>query len=210
MPELTKEQLLYIKEHPYESQTKMARMFGCARPTVCRHLNNFFGNSYIQEKQRRRDEIYRIVRELYPTHTSVEIAKMTGLTLSQINNVARRAGVRHTADTYERIKAETLARLNSRDVKEKRIRKVRQTYMADKFRAKSGMRQRTRVRFGRNITNAEGCIRKGLVHRYGYVYDREYGDLFALFYNSETKRLPEERERHYSEKYNFKFLPMEE
>ena len=206
MPELTEEQKLYIKEHPVESPSAMARKFGCSKFTIYRHLHRLHGDSFMEEKKKMYDEVCSVVRQLYPNYSATEIERMTGLSVIQIRNVARRIGVKHTEETSERIKGEIVARLNLPEIKAKRRKMIRKAFVVGRFRANSGMTPTIRIRFGHNITNSQLCARRLLVRKYNYIYDKEYGDFHALFYDSDTKRLSEKRERHYMEKYHFKFL----
>lgn len=210
MPKLTEEQKQYIKEHPLESPIAMARKFGCYRNTIYSYLHKFHGDSYIKEKRRRIKERQRIVRELYPNHTAAEIEEMTGIPSMCVTNTARSIGVRHSRETYQRILAKTAKGLRTPEASEKRIKAIRKAFAADRLRANSGMKQRTKFKFGHAISPAQNCARGWLMRKYNYFYDKDYGDCFALFYDSNTKRLPEERERYYSEKYKFKFLPADE
>ena len=119
MPELTEEQKLYIKEHPVESPSAMARKFGCSKFTIYRHLHRLHGDSFMEEKKKMYDEVCSVVRQLYPNYSATEIERMTGLSVTQIRNAARRIGVRHTEETSERIKGEIVARLILPEVKER-------------------------------------------------------------------------------------------
>ncbi len=197
---------MYIKEHPDENVREMATRFGCSVHCVYFNLQKYHNNAPViarkNARKKKHDETYKCIRELYPDYTAEEISAMTGLPKDRIHKVACCIGVHHTEETIRRIGG----MLRSGEMKEKKVAGIRRKRAAEKFRIKSGMQKKTKWKFGLNITKREMAERYHLVTTRGYIYDKSYGDFHTLFYNSETRRHTEEKERRLSDKYRFKFL----
>ena len=49
-------------------------------------------------------------------------------------------------------------------------------------------------------------LQEKLCNKYNYFYDKDYGELLTVFYDSETRMLTEDQQKHYETKYGIKFL----
>lgn len=201
---LSLDQKQYIKEHPKESAFAMAKKFGCSEQTVYYWLHKYHGDSFLEVKIAEKEYKHKVVRELYPTHSATEVAKILGIGKSAVNNMARRLGVRHTEEAMRRIQQENLAKIHQPNVVEKRTKSLKKLIEAENRRAELGLPLKTKRKFS-SISGRQVCSRSYLVRQYNYIYDKSLGKFLTIFYDSETKRLPIEREQHYSEKYGFQF-----
>lgn len=209
MPKLTEEQIQYIKEHPGESTYGMADKFGCSVQTIYAWLHSFHGDKPFEERKRETERKREGIRRLYPTHSASEVAKALGISKQAVNRIAKRMGVRHTDETSERLVREGVALLKKPEIVAKRINTLRRVIRMEQFRIINGVKPKTKRKF-KSASHRSLCARNYLRRKYNYFYDKDYGELLTLFYDSDTKRLPEERERHYSEKYHIKFVQSDE
>lgn len=206
---LTEAERCYIKEHPHESPQKMADNFGCSVQTIYYQLHYFFGESFLEEKKREKEYKNKVVRELYPTHSASEIAKILGVTKSAVSGMAKRLGVAHTEETNNRIARDNIDAMLQDDVITKRVISLRRTLRMEQFRIISGQQQQTKRRL-KQASNKSLCARNYLVRKYNYFYDKNFGEILTIFFDSETRRLPLAREQYYSENYHIKFLEADE
>lgn len=201
---LTSEQKQYIKEHPKESAYAMAKMFGCSEQTVYYWLHKYHGDAFLEVKKAETERKHKVVRELYPTHSATEVGKILGITRSAVNNMAKRLGVRHTEEAARRMQQENLTKMHQPSVVAKRLKNLKMLIEAESRRAELGLPLKTKRKFS-TISGRQVCSRSYLVRQYNYIYDKSLGKFLTIFYDEETKRLPLERERYYSEKYGFQF-----
>lgn len=202
---LTDEQKNYIKEHPDESPYAMSRNFGCAVQTVYWWLHKLHGDSFKDARERRRNEIHEYVRNMYPEMSSSEISKVLGITKSCVTNIAKSLGVTHTRETEERLRRKCAQAIVRPEVIAKRSESLKKTLRLDRYRAANGIRQKTRRKF-KTIPSRCLCARNYLCNKYNYFYDKDYGELLTIFYDSETKMLTADQQKHYETKYGIKFL----
>ena len=202
---LTEEQKQYIKEHPKESAFAMAKKFGCSPESVYYWLHIYHGNSFLEVKKKEKEYRHKVVRELYPTHSSTEIGKILGVTKAAVNSMARRLGVKHNEDVQIVLCRKYIEMSQQKDAQERRVASLKETIRKDRIRAIYGLPQKTKRKF-KTIPNRFLSIRGYLVRAYNYFYDKNYGELLTIFYDEETKRLPVEREKYYEEKYGIKIL----
>ena len=204
MPELTEEQKLYIKEHPKESPSSIARKLGVYRQYVYYWLHRFHGKEFIAAKNEDMCERRKIVLEMYPLHSGNEIAKILGVTREAVNSMARRLGVKHTEETSRRLMRKFIEGSMQPDVKGKRTEKIRNIIAMERLRVASGKKQLTRRKVIRQ-PNRSMCARRYLISKYNYFYDQEICEPLTIFYDEETKRLPPEREQYYTDTYHLRF-----
>lgn len=209
MPHLTEEQIQYIKEHPEESSYGMADKFGCSVQTIYARLHSFHGDKIFEERRREQERRRNGVKRLYPTHSASEVAKALGMSKHSVNHMAKRMGIKHTDETSERLVREGVALLAKPETIAKRLNKLRRTIRTEQFRIINGEKPKTKRRF-KTVSRRSICTRNYLRRMYNYFYDKDYRELLTLFYDGDTKRLPEERERYYSEKYHIKFVQADE
>lgn len=205
---LTKEEQNYIIEHCQDSPLTIARYLGCSKNAVYHWLNRYCPN-IVSEREQERERRRNIVKDMYPTHSASEIAKLLGISRHSVLGIAQRLGVQHDATTNIRLKKENVAALLRPEVTAKRIALLRRTIKTEQFRINSGEPQRTKRKF-KSVSNKSLCTRNYLVRAYNYFYDKDYGELLTIFYDKETRRLPLDREKYYSEKYHLKFEQGEE
>lgn len=199
----------YIKEHSHESPQILADRLGCSVQTIYYQLHSLFGDSFFAKREQERAHKNKVVCELYPTHSASEIAKILGVTKSAVSNMARRLGVVHTKETVRRITRNNIDAMLQADVVARRVLSLKRTLRMEQFRIASGELQKTKRRF-RQANNKTICARSYLVRKYNYFYDKGFGEILTIFYDSETRRLPQEQEQYYSEKYHIKFLQADE
>lgn len=204
MGRLTKEQKAYIRDNPNVSPAAAARKFQCTPQTINLWLHHFHGDTFFEKKQKEKEAKFDVIREMYPNYTASEIASVLGTTKAVVNGLAIRLGVKHSQETNERIYQENLARIKNPEAIKKRIETLNKTIRIDRFRANSGLKQKTKRKF-KTVSNKSLCARHYLIRRYNYFYDKDYGELLTIFYDDETERLSPEREQHYTDMYHIKF-----
>ena len=202
---ITDEQKTYIKEHPYESPYAMAKSFGCAVQTVYWWLHRLHGDSFKDARKEQREKIRESVRKLYPDYSSSEISKELGITKSCVTSIAKALGVAHTKETEERLRLKCAQAIIRPEIIAKRSESLKKTLRLDRYRATNGIKQKTRRKF-KTIPSRCLCARNYLCNKHNYFYDKDYGELLTVFYDSETKMLSEEQQKHYETKYGIKFL----
>ena len=200
---LSNEQKQYIKEHPKESAFAMAKKLGCSTQSVYYYLHLYHGNGFLEVKKKEKEYKHKVVMELYPTHSSTEIGKILGITRSAVNNMAHRLGVKHNEDLLDVLAHRYSEKSKEKDVQKKRIASLKETLRKEKIRFTYGLPQKTKRRF-KTIPNRCFNARNYLVRRYNYFYDVSIGELLTIFYDSETRRLPHDREKYYVERYGIK------
>lgn len=201
---LTEEQKQYIKEHPKESAFAMAKKFCCSEQSVYYWLHVYHGDSFLKVKIEEKEHKHKVVREMYPTHSATDIAKLLGITRSAVNNMAKRLGVRHTEETQRKLAEKSIKATNRPEIQEKRIASLRETIRKEQLRVCYGLPQKTKRKFS-FTSNRRLCARNYLVRKYNYFYDKEAGSLVTIFYDRETKRLSPDKEKYYSDKYGLLF-----
>lgn len=206
---LTEEQKRYIKEHPKESAFAMARKFGCTEGAVYYWLRAYHGNSFLEMKKKDRERKVEFIRKEYPNTSASEIGNELGITRQAVCRIARRLGVRHTDETVRKLHDKSVSAAHTEEARKRRKESITKTLRVDKFRAMSGMKQKTKRRF-KVVPSKCFCARNYLTSRYNYFYDKDIGILLLIFYDKETKRLPIEREKYYSDKYGIQFRNADE
>lgn len=146
-----------------------------------------------------------LIRQLYPTNTPSEIAKMTGRAYSFVVKWARKCGLEHDEATKERIRRQAIHNLTKRsnyapEILKRRSETFKQLWRKEELRVKYGLQRQTRLRL-RTMPTKHRKARNQLLARYGYLYDEETP--FCLYYDAETRRA--KREKYYIEKYGFEF-----
>ncbi len=143
------------------------------------------------------------VMELYPTMSSREIHDATGFSLSSIIRCAKKNNLRHTEEAQARIDAYVRRRRQegraSYDYSKLSL-KVSKTRKMEAWRARSGLKRKTKYKV--RITPKR--IQQAMYHlyrKYGYFYDTV--DNTTLYYDSETKRRP--NEQYFADKYGIRF-----
>ena len=147
---ITQQQADYIRAHVNDRpRVKVARDAEVSLDTVYRIVREA-GGELRHDLSTKREGIEDTVRAYYPTMTAPEICARFGYSKTRINMWARRLGVRHSAETEERIRQENMARLAEAkkhiDYKAMGERLKRKRRM-DELRVLSGLPQRTRLKF---------------------------------------------------------------
>lgn len=206
---LSSEQKQYIEEHPTESAFAMAKKFGCTENTVYYWLWRFHGENFLKTKKENRANKIETVRRLYPTTSAAVIGEKLGLTRSAVCHIAKRLGVKHTDETIAKLHKKSVEMSHTQEASVRRSASITKTLRMDKFRALSGLKQKTKRKF-KTVPNRCFCARNYITKRYNYFYDKNFGSLLTIFYDSETNRLPPDRENYYSDKYGIQFLNADE
>lgn len=205
---LTEEQILYIQKHQSKSPTALAQMLGCSTQTIFAQFQKL-GIYVVADRAKQRERKRRKILKLYPTHSAAEIAAILDVPKYTVSRIAKQLGLQHTPETLERLLHKGARIADNPQSRAKRSESIRRTIRLEHMRLDSGLPQKTR-RHLRRVTNKSLCARNYLIRAYNYIYDKHLGELLSLFYDSETRRLPPERERHYEETYNIHFWQADE
>lgn len=207
---ITREQEEYIKAHLNDRpRTQVARDAGVSLATVYRIVREN-GGVLDYNRDRRNPEWERIVRENYATMGGHEIERRYGMTRNRANKIARELGLRHNAETEERIRRENALRTSRLDrslFEDRRKRRWKLVRRIDELRVLSGLPQRTRFKM-KSMTNGAYKAKWNLIKRRGYI---ESTDPYTLLCDGGTQRAPKcgnprATEEYYARKYKLRFI----
>lgn len=201
---LTADEIGYIKTHPLDPPSAIARHLDCSVTTVYRHLHRFYGDVPFVTKEAERERRRNIVREMYPTHSAADVAKVLGVSRSAVTLMAASLGIKHTPETTARLVQANVAAMNRPEAAAKRDASRKRGYLMERFRICNGEPTKYRYHYTR-ASKRSIYARKRLVRSHNYYYDKDYGDALTLFYDEQTRRLPPEREQYYMNTYHIKF-----
>lgn len=184
---------------------KLARLAGMSTYTLYNIIHTAGGQ--IDHSRSTRQEAWRdTVRRLWPDHTGTEIQALTGMRFNRAEKIARELGLKHSAETMQRIKAkraEELKRVHhDPEAQRRKTAKWKATRRLDEMRVLACEPQRTRFKFCKEPKGAYS-IRHLLLCRYNYF--TADGDKRTFYYDAETRRTP--KEAYHTRKYGFKFAP---
>lgn len=209
---LTEEQKAYIVAHINDRpRMAVAKAAGCHVSTVYGIVRKY-GGDLRYDLSRRNSEWERIVRENYATMSGHEIERKFGMTVNRANKIARRLGLKHSAETEARLLRErilTLAKTRGNADIKARARKWVARRRLDEMRMWEGRPRLTRFRL-RTINIKAYRAKWHLMKFYGY-YACD-GEPYTLLYDSGTRRRLGTRcdEAYYSSKYKLKFCGYED
>ena len=201
---ITQQQADYIRAHVNDRpRVKVARDAGVSLGTLYRIVREA-GGELRHDLSTKREGIEDTVRAYYPTMTAAEISARFGYSKTRINTWAKRLGVRHSAETDERIKNEKIERINDirkrvnfQAASEKRRRKRR----TDELRKLSGLPQKTRFRFSTLPAKTVKTIWR-MVNKRNYF--QMEGKRLVLYYDNSTRRT--NAEKYLTKKYGLRFV----
>ena len=195
--------LAHINDRP---RVKVARDAGVSLGTLYRIVREA-GGELRHDLSTKREGIEDTVRAYYPTMTAPEICARFGYSKTRVNTWAKRLGVRHTPETEQRIKTESMARLaearaqmDYKAAHDKWKRKRRY----DELRVMSGLPQRTRFKFAALSTQGRQTVWR-MVRKHNYF--QMDGEPRTLYYDGETRRV--RTEARLAKKYGLHFVAAE-
>ena len=200
---ITQKQVDYVLAHINDRpRTKVAEAAGLSICSVYRIVREH-GGELRYDLSTRREGIEEAVRRYYPTMTAKEISARFGYSKTRVNTWAKRLGVRHTPETEQRIKTESMARLAEAraqmDYKAAHD-KWRRKRRYDELRVMSGLRPLTKFRM-KAIQRKAYKAKWTLCRRHGYM--EAEGAPYLLLYDDTTRR--SKNESYYIKKYGLKF-----
>lgn len=155
------------------------------------------------------DAIVEKILELYPNHTTKEIAVTLRISKTTVSFYAHKYNVQHSEEHEKKIREKIQDVLNSADAIEKRrgtLRlKKKRLYIMERFRLLNGEKQKTNVHISQFSIAARKIISK-YINKYNYFQFDD--DPRTLYYDGETKRT--NTESYISQKYRIKFSPADE
>lgn len=204
---ITQQQVDYVLAHINDRpRVKVARDAGVSLDTVYRIVREA-GGELRHDLSTKREGIEEAVRRYYPTMTAKEISARFGYSKTRVNTWAKRLGVRHTPETEQRIKTESMARLAEAraqmDYKAAHD-KWRRKRRYDELRVMSGLPQRTRFKFAALSTQGRQTVWR-MVRKHNYF--QMDGEPRTLYYDGETRRV--HTEAHLAKKYGLYFVAAE-
>ena len=204
---ITQQQADYIRAHVNDRpRVKVARDAGVSLDTVYRIVREA-GGELRHDLSTKREGIEEAVRRYYPTMTAKEISAQFGYSKTRVNMWARRLGVKHSAETEERIRQENMARLVEAkkhiDYKAMGERLKRKRRM-DELRVLSGLPQRTRFKFAALSTQGRQTVWR-MVRKHNYF--QMDGEPRTLYYDGDTRRVY--TEARLAKKYGLHFVAAE-
>lgn len=205
---ITQAQVDYVLAHINDRpRVKVAKAAGLSITTVYRIVREH-GGELRYDLSTKHEGIEDTVRRYYPDMTAAEISARFGYSKTRVITWAKRLGVRHTPETYERIRQENIARLSEARVnidykamgeRWKRRRK------ADELRMLSGLPQRTRFKFAKLTTQGRQTVWRMVKKRNYFQVD---GEPRTLYYDGETRRV--HTEARLAKKYGLHFVAAED
>ena len=204
---ITQAQVDYVLAHINDRpRRKVAEAAGICMSTMYRIVREH-GGELRYDLSTRHEGIEDTVRAYYPTMTAPEICARFGYSKTRINMWARRLGIRHSAETEERIRQENMARLAEAkkhiDYKAMGERLKRKRRM-DELRVLSGLPQRTRLKFAILSTQGRQTVWR-MVRKHNYF--QMDGEPRTLYYDGETRRV--HTEARLAKKYGLHFVAAE-
>ena len=204
---ITQQQVDYVLAHINDRpRVKVARDAGVSLGTLYRIVREA-GGELRHDLSTKREGIEDTVRAYYPTMTAPEICARFGYSKTRVNTWAKRLGVRHTPETEQRIKTESMARLaearaqmDYKAAHDKWKRKRRY----DELRVMSGLPQRTRFKFAALSTQGRQTVWR-MVRKHNYF--QMDGEPRTLYYDGETRRV--RTEARLAKKYGLHFVAAE-
>lgn len=149
----------------------------------------------------------RIVREHYAEMSGYEIDRKFGFPRNAANKIAERLGLRHSAETEERIRRKHAHDLRTADKNHKAMGERRKAqFRAERARVLGGMKQRTRLRLAKMSPKGRNAKWR-MIKVYNY-FGQGKDEAHILCYDSETKRKPELEERY--NRYGLVFVEADE
>lgn len=150
------------------------------------------------------------ISELYPEHSAKEIGEVLGINRNRINDYARKNGIRHTPEAWQRIKRCRVIDALRGHTKESYLKGAatrKRTYRSEMLRLLGGQRKETRITVS---VLSQKCRRRMIMlcNQHNYFRDEDINEA-VVYYDSETKRCPA-AERYASEKYGIKFVEADE
>lgn len=129
------------------------------------------------------------IRELFPTHSGSEIGRIIGLSRSYINAEAKKMGLSHTFETWERLKKMRTTLAAKARTKESYARAMatrKRTYNREMFRMLGGQKKETNITIS---ILSHKCRRRMsvLCTLYNYFRDPDINKA-VVYYDSETTR----------------------
>ena len=203
----SEEDLKYIREHPSEKISSIAKRLNCGVSAVYYQHRNIFGQKYILARKDEMKKKQEAIRRLYIDHSAVEIAAILGCSANTVKSCARRLGFHHSEECIMRMRRESAERIVRPDIQKKKMEGIRKRIAKDNFRVLNCGIPFGKKSFACRVPRRVIAARVYLTRNYNYFYDTEYGDYYAIFYDNETRRLPLEREKHYHDKYGLNFMP---
>ena len=201
---ITQAQVDYVLAHINDRpRRKVAEAAGICMSTMYRIVREH-GGELRYDLSTRHEGIEDTVRAYYPTMTAPEICARFGYSKTRVNTWAKRLGVRHTPETEQRIKTESMARLaearaqmDYKAAHDKWKRKRRY----DELRVMSGLPQRTRFKFAALSTQGRQTVWR-MVRKHNYF--QMDGEPRTLYYDGETRRV--HTEARLAKKYGLHFV----
>lgn len=193
----------HIDDRP---RTKVAERCGISLSTLYRIVREH-GGELNYNLTKKRNGIEERISKMYLTMSAREIAKELGVGKSTVARWARRLGVHHTQETIMRLQSETFRKLDytRRHLDYEAIHKKRsRTRRMEEWRVMSGLPQQTKFKV-KVIPNRVYKAMWHLKDKYNYFFE---ADSATLFYDSQTKRRP--NEQYYVSKYGIRFEQADE
>ena len=200
---ITQAQVDYVLAHINDRpRRKVAEAAGLSITTVYLIVREH-GGELRHDLSTKREGIEDTVRAYYPTMTAPEICARFGYSKTRVNMWARRLGVKHSAETEERIRQENMARLveAKKHIDYKAMgERLKRKRRYDELRVMSGLRPLTKFRM-RAIQPKAYKAKWSLCRRQGYM--EAEGAPYLLLYDDTTRR--SKNESYYTKKYGIKF-----
>lgn len=153
------------------------------------------------------------IREHLPQSTYAQVARELGRQSTTVIWFARRNGIEHSKAAVRLACGAHLRNESSRD-RAARFKKIAETrkemYRKERRRVKWGLERRTKINACATAPNKVIVARHHLKSQRSYVLEdcRAFnGNPYNVYYDSETMRSP--NEAYYTEKYGFKFIPLD-
>lgn len=194
---LTKEQKRYINEKA--SPTVKIRELADALHVDYNKVQHWLNYSKLPYKKTRRyiddPAIVNTIKENYMTCPLPKIAEMTGISRTKIASIMRELGLDIQDPARLAVIKEHQRKAFSASLKT--------TYRHEKYLLQSGLAQNTKMKISLVPQKTRYAI-NSLKTRYNYFQDKKVGGDYTLYYDSETRRTP--NEQHFAEKYKLKFV----
>lgn len=148
--------------------------------------------------------------ELFPTFSGAEIGRRIGLSRNYVNTFAKYMGIKHTPETWERIKRQRVIasfEAHTKASREKATAKRKRTYKREMLRLLGGQKKETNITIS---ILSHKCRRRMtmLCNMYNYFRDHDINKA-VVYYDKET-RCNDAAENFAHQRYGIEFIQADE
>ena len=208
MREISQEIKDYIKAHVNDRpRTALARKLGISKFTLMALIHEYGGE--VRNMNNPMSVDLEKLKELYPVMPVNDIVPILGVRKNTIYRWVKRLNLQRSPEGIaikEANKKRVLDSMHNEAVYAKISKSMRKTYRLERMRVINGLPKKTKLRVAIIPRRTTATINR-LCRMYNYFHEVNED---VLYYDSETTRMPLEKEKHYTENFHIKFAQADE